>query len=514
MRLRLMVLLAALAAGCTTTPATPPTPPPPPPLSPEAAAVFARAEAPGQGGALVVNLDALEQLGLSAKGPTMHQLAGAASAVLAQLSTEEGESRQLARGAAAAALVRAWAKWPSVRRFALILPSARVVRDGPGVLVDELVGAMAVHDGTPDNPELLAGMGSLLRAAVHSLVAEGTDVRLVSQGQDLCVEAQELGFPMCIRPRRGLLLFGTPKALNAFEALPPLAAPAAAANEEPLLLGLRVDMGPQGRGRLAFTGRDAVRISLNLESAPPKHVGTLDALVKKGVAGYDGHQAEVRQRIAAGLAELQRTIAQDGSAPPSLKQAATTLTVDKVVDENGYWAQTRQSLQVSSTQESFSLALTVPAGAVKDLADQLHHGGAAVPVIGILSAIAIPNFLKFQSRARQTEVRTNLKAAYIGQRAFQAEKDRWGRTFAEIGFSPEKGRKYTYCMGKECLPCDREGCKVSPPPSPCQGLTSVGQGPQEGFTLCAYANLDADETWDVWVIDQDGEPQQLSDDSE
>jgi hypothetical protein len=55
---------------------------------------------------------------------------------------------------------------------------------------------------------------------------------------------------------------------------------------------------------------------------------------------------------------------------------------------------------------------------------------------------------------------------------------------------------------------------VSPPPSPCQGLTSVGQGPRDGFSICAYANLDADDTWDVWVVDQDGEPQNLSNDTE
>jgi len=91
MRLRLMALLAALAAGCSTTPPTPPAPPPPPPLSAEAIAVFARAEAQGPGGALVVNLDAIEQLGLAGKGPTLHQLGGVATAVMAQLSAGEGE---------------------------------------------------------------------------------------------------------------------------------------------------------------------------------------------------------------------------------------------------------------------------------------------------------------------------------------------------------------------------------------------------------------------------------------
>jgi type II secretory pathway pseudopilin PulG len=135
--------------------------------------------------------------------------------------------------------------------------------------------------------------------------------------------------------------------------------------------------------------------------------------------------------------------------------------------------------------------------------------------MGVMAAIAIPNFLKFQTRSKQSEVKANLKAAYTAQKAFFAETDRWGRSFEEIGFAPEKGRRYTYCMGKQCLPCDAEGCQVSPPPSPCQGLTSVGKGPQDGFAICAYANLDSDDTWDVWVVDhRDGSPQHLSNDQE
>jgi hypothetical protein len=42
----------------------------------------------------------------------------------------------------------------------------------------------------------------------------------------------------------------------------------------------------------------------------------------------------------------------------------------------------------------------------------------------------------------------------------------------------------------------------------------VGKGPQEGFSICAYGNLDSDDTWDVWVIDQKGEPENLSNDLE
>jgi prepilin-type N-terminal cleavage/methylation domain-containing protein len=42
-----------------------------------------------------------------------------------------------------------------------------------------------------------------------------------------------------------------------------------------------------------------------------------------------------------------------------------------------------------------------------------------VAIIGILAAIAIPNFVRFQARARQAEANSNLKTLFIGMRTFQ-----------------------------------------------------------------------------------------------
>lgn len=513
MRLSLASLLAILCVSCSTTPPAPPTPPPPPPLSPEAAAVFTRAEAPGPGAALVVNVDAFEELGLAGKAPTLQQLASVATAVMSQFSTAEGADGQLfARGAVVSALLRDWAKWPGLRRIAFLVPSNRFLTDGSAVLPQVAVGALAVDEGSPDNAQLLSAVAALIRASAAELTREGANPRVVLRGQDLCVEDEKLGFPLCVRPRRGLILFGTPAALGALEAMPPGVAPAAAPGEAPLLLGLRVDLGPKGRGRLALTGRDAVRLGLHLEDLAARDIASAESLVKKALADYDAHQTEVRRRLATGLSEVQRSLAQDSAAPASLKQAAASLTAEGVVDEKGYWAQTRQSVQISSTQDSLSMALTIPAGAVKDLSEQMSTGGAPVALVGVMAAIAMPNFIKFQARAKQSEARTNLKAAFTAQRVFAMEKDRPGRTFEEIGFAPEPGRRYTYCMGKQCLPCDKADCKVSPEPSPCQGLTTVGKGVEDNFSICAYGNVDADDAWDVWVIDRSGEPENLSND--
>ena len=46
-----------------------------------------------------------------------------------------------------------------------------------------------------------------------------------------------------------------------------------------------------------------------------------------------------------------------------------------------------------------------------------------VAIIAILAAIAIPSFLRFQVRARESEARTNLAAIRTCQEAFKAEND-------------------------------------------------------------------------------------------
>ena len=48
-----------------------------------------------------------------------------------------------------------------------------------------------------------------------------------------------------------------------------------------------------------------------------------------------------------------------------------------------------------------------------------------VAIIGILAGIAIPNFVTFQCRAKQTEVRTVLKNVVVAEESFRAEGDRY-----------------------------------------------------------------------------------------
>jgi prepilin-type N-terminal cleavage/methylation domain-containing protein len=70
-----------------------------------------------------------------------------------------------------------------------------------------------------------------------------------------------------------------------------------------------------------------------------------------------------------------------------------------------------------------------------------------VAIIGILAAIAIPNFQRFQARARQAESLSNLKTLFTGLRTFSR------RPLAGIrvpGFAPERGNRYSYYLNDPC----------------------------------------------------------------
>lgn len=67
-----------------------------------------------------------------------------------------------------------------------------------------------------------------------------------------------------------------------------------------------------------------------------------------------------------------------------------------------------------------------------------------VAIIGILAAVAIPNFLKFQSRAKQAEAKSNLRTWFTTQRSFLQEKGLYAEAHGAVGFSPERGNRYAY----------------------------------------------------------------------
>ncbi len=56
-----------------------------------------------------------------------------------------------------------------------------------------------------------------------------------------------------------------------------------------------------------------------------------------------------------------------------------------------------------------------------------------VAIIGILAAIAIPNFLQYQMKSRQSEAKTNLQAIKTSEVSFQGERGCYIGVLAEAG---------------------------------------------------------------------------------
>ena len=67
-----------------------------------------------------------------------------------------------------------------------------------------------------------------------------------------------------------------------------------------------------------------------------------------------------------------------------------------------------------------------------------------VAIIGILAAIAIPNFLKYQCKARQSEAKANLGSLRVAQEAYFAENDIYKNGTVGYGFQIKGSQRYTY----------------------------------------------------------------------
>jgi type IV pilus assembly protein PilA len=145
-----------------------------------------------------------------------------------------------------------------------------------------------------------------------------------------------------------------------------------------------------------------------------------------------------------------------------------------------------------------------------------------VAIIGILAAIAVPNFIRFQARSKQSEAKGTMKAMFTAEKAFFQEKDRFSTLAGEVGFSPERNNRYNYLLlaapismenrdtaVATTLPTDSgilaDGFKGYAPASAAQPVTCTGTIGIIGGTFAGQAvgNIDTDPAWDVWTISTD-----------
>ena len=126
-----------------------------------------------------------------------------------------------------------------------------------------------------------------------------------------------------------------------------------------------------------------------------------------------------------------------------------------------------------------------------------------VAIIGILAAIAIPNFLRFQLKARSSEGKVNLSAIRTAETSYMSEFGLFipandqpttlpGATkasfpavgaaggFDTIGWRPEGSVYFQYTVA------------IPPVPDP-------AAPPEPSFTATGVADIDGDGTSQVWV---------------
>lgn len=145
--------------------------------------------------------------------------------------------------------------------------------------------------------------------------------------------------------------------------------------------------------------------------------------------------------------------------------------------------------------------------------------GIVLPVlisVLILPAIAIPNFIKFQSRSKQSECKSNLKAIAISQRSRGDEG--FTEDMAQLGWTPDGETRYSYVVSSnpEGEGGMVVGSKAGAPAQgqirdalrqPLAGEAQVGLNGEGVWTGACVGNVDSDDTLDVWSVssaDRDG----------
>ena len=157
-----------------------------------------------------------------------------------------------------------------------------------------------------------------------------------------------------------------------------------------------------------------------------------------------------------------------------------------------------------------------------------------VAIIGILAAVAVPNFQKFQARAKQAEAKGNLGGLNMAQSAFSSQWNTYYADLRDVGFQPEGTLVYRIgftnlqptipgnvnytgpsntVAGNPATPQSNSTafgnvCGNGPPPLPClEGpfvgalpAATMGAWPATAYTAGASGNIDTDAQLDQWTI--------------
>ena len=137
-------------------------------------------------------------------------------------------------------------------------------------------------------------------------------------------------------------------------------------------------------------------------------------------------------------------------------------------------------------------------------------------IIGILAAIAIPNFNTYVKKSKQSEAKVHLGAIFTSAVAYQAESlnppSYAPYTINQLGWQLSGSPRYAFWYQDGVNTATGAGTTVtrfngsSSATAPCDVTTAPASGgfqvlaSSSGFTAGATGNIDADATCDQWFI--------------
>lgn len=121
-------------------------------------------------------------------------------------------------------------------------------------------------------------------------------------------------------------------------------------------------------------------------------------------------------------------------------------------------------------------------------------------ILFILAAIAIPDFLKFQAKAKASESQTNLGQIFFLQYKY---KETFGHfaggpdAFSYLDWKPSGINTHSYFCGDDFIPNSRQ--RAYPRIGREWRPAAVGSS-DTGFTCAAVGNIDNDPALDFWLV--------------
>jgi type IV pilus assembly protein PilA len=123
-----------------------------------------------------------------------------------------------------------------------------------------------------------------------------------------------------------------------------------------------------------------------------------------------------------------------------------------------------------------------------------------VAIIGILAAIAIPNFLRFQLKAKSSEGKTNLAAIRTAEESYYAEFNNYVSADVSPAVTPNNGKQnFVPSSGFSTLGWSPEGDVFFN-----YGVKTTAPPVQSDFFASAGADIDGNGTGQIWGYVSEG----------